>query len=411
MKLFYRLAIAMIALPLLCSAQSNYKPGYIIDLKGDTTKGLVNYQEWSFNPVKFQFKTSTASEVKTITTAQVTHLGINGLEYYDVYSGPISTDETSINGQSARDTSFKVESVFLKVLDKGKNITLYSYADNLKERFFIKEQNAQSATKELVYRIYYRNGRTTTENTFVQQLFEEASKYNVTSEHAINLIEKAEYKSQDLVKISEEINKQADTRNEKRTLNKPIQFFAGLGVNVATFKLTTVQTDLQPTTTSAFPLISAGFDVLTNPNTGKLILRVEFKATENKYKVSYTQLIYPYTPVNHSFTQLQVMVIPQIVYNLYNTDNFKFYISPGMQVSLLSYSNQKYYQINGNTTEPTNPLYSFHNFLVTTSLKTGVKINKRVDLSASYQLPNNISYGAFTTIKLHSIYGSVNYYF
>ena len=38
--------VTLLLLPLLSIAQSNYKSGYVVTLKGDTLRGYINYKEW-----------------------------------------------------------------------------------------------------------------------------------------------------------------------------------------------------------------------------------------------------------------------------------------------------------------------------------------------------------------------------
>ena len=48
MKRIYMLIAVL--LPLLSIAQSNYKPGYVVDIKGDALHGYLDQKEWGHNP-------------------------------------------------------------------------------------------------------------------------------------------------------------------------------------------------------------------------------------------------------------------------------------------------------------------------------------------------------------------------
>lgn len=141
MKFFFNALLAAVLLPTLSFAQSNYKPGYVINLKGDTLKGFINYQEWGANPDAIGFKSSLSDrDSKTLTPSDISYFNITGLDTYQRYSGPISMDATDKDHiGSFRDTTSKVAAVFLRAIQKGNNVALYAYTDGLKSRFFIGE--------------------------------------------------------------------------------------------------------------------------------------------------------------------------------------------------------------------------------------------------------------------------------
>ena len=153
MKHFYQVLLAVMLLPLFSLAQSNYKPGYIVTLKGDTVRGFIDYKEWNLTPTFINFKTAISdNKSRKFTPAEISFFNINGLEAYQRYTGPISmdvTDERRIS--NSRDTSFNTVTVFFKVLQKGANLALYSYSDELKLRLFVVE--GTDAPVELVYRL------------------------------------------------------------------------------------------------------------------------------------------------------------------------------------------------------------------------------------------------------------------
>ncbi|TSD63509.1 hypothetical protein FFF34_018125 [Inquilinus sp. KBS0705] len=87
-----RLLAAMLLLPLLSIAQSNFKPGYVVTLKGDTIQGFFDYRGWDSNPRKVKFKTDLNAAVQELTPANTLYFDINGLEAYQHYEGPITLD-------------------------------------------------------------------------------------------------------------------------------------------------------------------------------------------------------------------------------------------------------------------------------------------------------------------------------
>jgi len=139
MRNLYKAILAVIVLPTLSYAQSNYKPGYVVDLKGDTLKGFIDYREWHSNPNSINFKT-TIDDAKPhqYTLAEVAFFAINKFETYVRYTGPVSMDAIDVGHMAySRDTSMSMVTAFFKVLQKGKNLALYSYTDGLKSVFIL----------------------------------------------------------------------------------------------------------------------------------------------------------------------------------------------------------------------------------------------------------------------------------
>jgi hypothetical protein len=198
MKHFYKLLLPALLLPFFSNAQSNYKPGYVVTAKGDTLKGSVDLREWENNPHNVYFKSQTGA--KNYTAKEISAFGTSNVTY-DRYMGPISTDETNVSRLSTgRDTSYKQDTTFLKVIQRGANVTLFSYVDNLKSRYFIAE-NQNNRPYELIYRIYHtpdRGVETHNENVFVSQLYELAQKYNPASDELRLNIEKSQYNGPEL---------------------------------------------------------------------------------------------------------------------------------------------------------------------------------------------------------------------
>jgi hypothetical protein len=154
-------------------------------------------------------------------------LFVGYLAEYERYEGPISTDYTELEHlHNGRDTSFRLDTVFLKVLQKGKNLVIFSYTDNLKVRYFAVD-NAGGQPKELIYRVYYKSSEENTtngqayENTYKSQLYDAATKAGVLTENLKNYIEKAEYQENDILAIASKINGVSATDPTKNNLSRP----------------------------------------------------------------------------------------------------------------------------------------------------------------------------------------------
>lgn len=241
MKPYYGLFAFLLLMPFYASAQTNYVPGMAVNLSGDTLRGEINYKDWDNNPKTIQFKNAEGKVLK-LGTADIKYFGLitGHLAEYQRYAGPLTMNSIDVNYlRQARDTTVKFDTVFLRVLQKGKNVTLLTLSDNFKTRFFIEETGSTDA-RELLFRVYLSgevsNGsnRTVYENTYQRQLYALAQKFNVANDKLANYIEKSEYREDYMLEIAGKINNvsAADMKKNNPTKSKPINIFFAVGAGV-----------------------------------------------------------------------------------------------------------------------------------------------------------------------------------
>lgn len=418
MKHFLPLLAATLLVPFFSFAQSNYKPGYVVTLKGDTVKGFIDYREWDLNPETIDFKSSLTDKSRAkYGVEELNSFSVTGLESYVRYSGSISTNPTDpYQIQNYRDTSFRVGTVFLKVLEKGDRIALYSYKDELKTRFFIGD-NPSYTPKELIYRTYTdpsydRNlgiakDGTTTEKTYQKQISALALKYNELNENLIVYISKADYIADDLLQIISKINHMTKAEyNKKHYSGSSLNLFAGLAANINTNSPNTSSPYYAAggrSYTSILPAPFFGMNLFANPATKKLQIRLEFSIAPGSYKSMFTDKVYPYLPTEVSFNELALTASPQVVYNFYNADNFKVFAGIGLEFSKFSFSNGYFGTQNHDGSESdlatTNPFF-FSNWDDSFVFKAGIQFTKNFQIFANYQsstLTTRDSYFAMTS--------------
>jgi hypothetical protein len=399
MKKLYALFFAVTLFPFFLKAQNNYKPGYAITVKGDTLRGFIDLREWQIDPRNINFKTSAnANETRILGPSAITFFDVSGLVSYERYIGKLNVDRTSISSMTnGRDTSTITDTLFLRILQKGSKVTLYEYNDKIKNHFFVGD-NADGKPTELVYRIYNDGDKTVTETGYIRQLYALAVKYDVGD--ALKLqIERADYKLLDLEKITAKINN-IDKKDigKTRTLNKGTSFFVGVGLNAST----TTTKDVFPqhtSSTSFFPRVSVGLNVLGNPNVGRFVFRVEAAFTGNKIRSTYN-FSNTANSVNNAtlaIDQYTVSIIPQVVYNFYNADMFKFYGGVGA-----AFSGSKY---NNNTNLGVTDGWTYF------PLKLGIVINKKFDISVAYSLSAGITNSTTYEMAVSSLQTGLSYNF
>jgi hypothetical protein len=401
--------MAIFLLPLFVTAQSNYKPGYVVTLKGDTVRGFIDYQEWDSNPTTISFKSIVSGpQSQRFTINNISFFNVNGLATYKKFTCSISMDETNTAHLSAgRDTSYRNDVVFFKILQKGKNLSLYSYTDGLKTRFYIGEAPGYTPV-ELIYRIYddtgdaaHKEGNTVIENTFLKQLFALANKYNVLDENLSKIFETAEYSQVDLLNIVSKINNISKQEYAKKYAeHSKFNFYVSAALNISSTSSSSVSSYTAGggrAYTSYLPAVSFGIDV-PNLNTGKVELRGEISFAESQFNSSYQLKVSPYVGVKATYDQLGVSIAPQIIYNFYNAENFKIYAGAGVAFIHFIYSNSffgsqnpKVYDNGVGETDPYNFIANNSSYMLT----AGVKINRKFEIFAKYFTPTVTTGGGY----------------
>ncbi len=124
MEIFKLKLVLSLAIPILfffdVKAQSDFKPGYIITLQGDTVNGLINFRGDKANGKGCMFKTATERESVTYTPDQI--------KSYRYIDGKYYVSSISLN------CGFK-EQVFLEYVIKG-SVSIFYYQDEVKDHYF-----------------------------------------------------------------------------------------------------------------------------------------------------------------------------------------------------------------------------------------------------------------------------------
>jgi len=400
MRLLFIVLLAL--LPISIFAQSNYQPGYIVKNSGDTLKGYIDYREWDRTPKTIQFKVNkndkNASEFDPRT---IKVFEISGLEHYVSYSGSISMDKTNFPDlPTGLDTSKALQSIFLKQVTTGKHLSLYQQQDDLKTRFFIAA--ASGPITELSYYQYYLDmqdklnpnhyDNKVNEGTYYKgQLTYYINLYDAGDSRLVNFTERSKFNEGDLKKIIDKING-FGPESAHKTKRKSTRFFIGAGANYTQAEYHTIDyrgiavpgegdnLHVEPVGSSIIsstvsPKLNGGFDFFVNPNVQQLVLRTELTLTYVSAKFS--------TPSNtfYSFNQYTAGIAPQVLFNIYNRDSFKFYIDGGVSFNLSTYTNSKLISLTSNEQETP---YSLETYWASFPLQAGMVFNRKIELAFTY---------------------------
>jgi len=406
----------LLVLPVGSFAQSNFQKGYVLTNTNDTLKGYVNYRERSVNPASLQFKAQQESKMQTFTLKNSAGYGVNGMEKFQRFMVDISMSSRNVSSLSfGPDSSTRRDTVFLRVIQEGENVTLYNYKDNVKSRFYIREKN-ESTPVELVYERYLDPDNKTniiTAGKYGGQLLDLLVKYNAGTTADSEKLRRVRYEEEDLSKIIAMVNKQ-DVVNHSQ--EGRIRFFAGTGVSVSKTAYKG-DNDLNNAAakhkSSVSPILTVGADLFANPAIGKLIYRVELSLMQSKNEISTTTDVPANAALSHTFDQYTAMLVPQLIYNIYNTDPLKIFLGAGFALNFSKYSNNKSSRYNSfrDETTVTENQVTLESFSTSFPLKIGAVLNKRIEFSAIYTPTSTITNYNFYSIGIQRYTIGLNYLF
>jgi len=416
--------------PAILFAQSNFKPGYVVDLKGDTTRGYIDYREWSYSPISINFKITLAEkEAKRLGIGDIAAFELTGLDAYRRYNGPITMDDP-YHANEGRDTSTKAGAFFLEVLQQGPNVTLYSYTDDLKPRFFIQEPGGR--VSELIYRSYLAADETSpgggkkqvVENGYFRQLSIVADKYHLLDGSMQGEIRHADYYKQNLLKIVSRINGVSKARyKEKYDEKTHIDFFVSGAVDLVNIKpYATYAAAGGISASPTVPEISAGINMWADKHTGRIRFLLEGMISGNKYNSIHIYTGSPYVPVRYAYKDTWIAISPQLVYNYYDTKAFKAFAGIGVAFTIHNYSGN--YDIDYQNTKVNNaPLKSdnflnnqggssfFDTFNFPVTFKAGMCFNEKIEIFARYFTPYKVSQDHYLTLNTTNTQIGLSYLF
>ncbi len=375
----------MLLSTLAVQAQSNYRPAEVTDASGHVQAGHINYREWDKNPGSIEFKISLDDKKPVVyTPSMLRSFAITGSEKFSAYRVSISLNATNFPDlPSDVDTTAKTDDVFLKQVATGGRLTLYSYTDAVKTRFYIQEGTAPPA--ELLYQEYYSRDHQQVNkvNSYVRQLNALIIKYP-NNGHLLTLLANTKYSKSDIEHLVNEIN---GSKGEKKPGFKG-RFFVSAAINFSYtgFKGENIFSSM-PASLTYTPKISFGIDKFYNTDIQKFIFRAEVS-------LSYIHPKLEQKDASVSFTQYTATLTPQVILNLYNTQAIKVYLDAGFGLNFSQYTDKAYastfYYSSGFP-------YSMNPIWLNFPVQAGVALNKRVELFALYAMPASYTqYGGFS---------------
>ncbi len=403
--LIFYVAVATFLSISTVNAQSNFKPGYIVTLSGDTTRGFIDYKEWRENPQRISFKANTNDAVKQFTPAEIKAFGADMLDHYHSYSGPITKGAVDLADLSVGiDSTIFTDNVFLRLITSGKNVSLYSYLDKIKLRYFISEGNlAPVELKRYVYLDIKQTDKIREYNYFTQQLSSYAIKFQPNNGSLEDKISRLAYKAKDIEDIIVRLNGGVSGYKIAEESLGGHRFYIGAAVNMvnASFFGTRRSYALEnlfdkgSKSQSVAPTIGGGVDFYFNKNVGKWLLRTEASLTMSKVTAKSTSIYKQY--INDirfedemTVNQVTVGLNPQLLYNILNKKSFKFFVSGGAELGFWSYSNNKYSTRNysNNISDGgTNRALLYRTMTTAVTASAGIELANKFNVYLGYHVP------------------------
>lgn len=399
-------------------AQKNFRDGLIVLNNQDTVKGLIDYREWYKNPVSISFKSSEKTELKRFRVSDISYFEVTGQERYQRFNVRISMDNEAIGNISDKDTSGKVDDVFLKIIQTGKNVTLFSYADELKRRLYIL-QNDETIPVELQNSVYMVDGQVKEEKQYRPLLLNIISRYLPGDGTTISLINDGSYSYGTVEEVCRRINGLTKENNPQQAKSRGsrIRLFAGVGINNGNLKMT--NGNMYAGQTSGpfyFPVVQGGFDFFINPSVRRFYLRGQLQFT--RYKTD-AYILRDFTQYREKyyfwFKQTNVTFLPQLVFNVYNQESFKWFLAAGAGFNFSSYPLNEQKAIRESSTDTdvvinTKYLDPVKKFWMNLCFRSGVSI-KNLEISFLYFPKSAVSGYAGFALNNSSAQLQLNYLF
>jgi hypothetical protein len=308
------------------------------------------------------------------------------------------------------DTTAKRGTVFLKLLQEGKNLSLYTYTDEIKERFYL--LNKKSKEPYELFRALFLAKRSATvvgNFKFRDQLMNELTNNEGVGSYDPLDLNTLRYEEKDLLKVVSAIN---DQKPPKTKVSRA-KFFVGSGLSVTTVSYKgnhVLAKDEAVVTPSYDPMLTAGFDVFLDPAMMRYVLKVGASLYVSKNKIVSTGNSI------HTFDQKSFGLEPQFMYGFYSRERFKVFAGIGAGMFYSTYSNDRAGRVlptalpggeEGFEQEP----IDFNPFNITAMGRVGVVAGKRIEISLGYIIPSALtSYSAYNVQVRRMTFG-INYLF
>ncbi|WP_207429396.1 hypothetical protein [Pedobacter sp. SYSU D00535] len=407
--------VLIIAIPVICFSQANYKNGFIISAKGDTSKGLIDLKEWRTTPQSITFKKEENSKPEKLGLNELQSFSIIGNGSFEKHTVNISLGAIGLADLSTeKDTTSETRTIFLQLIETGKNVSLYKYTDNIKTRFYIQKAGLHANPEELQYRPYLKNREISGAKVFANQLHLLAVSSGADSPRLRAKLETIEYRETEVRNIIQEINGSRENAKHREKTSTS-RFVAGIFSSTASLVYKGDHQLAKDGATHAFahaPGIAFGYDLFENKQVQKMMFRFAGAAcmqrastTENSYNFNTLS----YRTANHDMEYLHISLNPQILYNVYNKPQFKTFFAAGVTAFRNVYLKNE--SVDAYGLKKTNKEMDLRKMGFSYSAAAGIQMWKKIECYVKYtpslELNSNVNY----SMRLRQKWFGINYLF
>jgi hypothetical protein len=397
------------------TAQNKTFTGFYVNPAGDTVRGsFPKYNQSSKNPVKIPFTPNGSSTLMELNPLNCLSVSITNYDEYLSYSGNRLVNPTddilAMENQAyftSRDSVANLQT-FLRLVLQTPRCSIYEVNDNVRINFFY--QLPGQPLQELRLKKYVEENRVRELAEYRQQLNTVFGE-EIERKHMARALEDLAY-SEDA--LSHFIRKLFSVPKSKDTASDFLSgWILGAGVSANSFKVTG---DLSASEaainykTSYAPYVLIGYYVPIQRNFNRYFfypqLRLfNYKNSGEKPTYSFEQRI---------TYQCDLAILPQlnIGANIVNQASFRFFIYGG--VGMTTFINNR--KVDEYFNPSNNTLYSSHEYklaslVVGLNLSSGVTINNKFQILASYNFSPDIDDLAATNSKPSNLQVGVGYKF
>lgn len=209
--------------------------------------------------------------------------------------------------------------------------------------------------------------------------------------------------------------------------NPTTRFFIGAGLTRSKANYTgdhLLAEDGTEVKKSDFPFLNLGMDLFANPATKRLIYRLELSflggsyKSESGWKDDGTRIgDFPeQTKLEHAFNQYTAQLTPQLIFNIYNSNKFKYFVSGGASLNFSVYRKNENIKDRSSFNAWPIPIYTanpidFKSFYFSPRINTGIVLNNKLEVVAGYQPRSAITTYSDYTVGVQRLSLGINFLF
>lgn len=324
------------------SGQREFVPGLVVTNAGDTLHGLIEQREkdQDITPASINFKASEDAEPRTFSVDDISYFSQGGGLSCRRYTVGISMNPVQLRKVMGYEIPPPViKPVFLEIIQEGREVSLFAYRDELKERFYVLDDQ-HDQPQELVYRIIKLGANYQEGFQFRNELSFMANRAGVLDDELKFRIDQCTYTQEPLLAIISVINGLRPPKVKSPSASNGFIVGAGIGfASLKYFKGTEYARNASSSGTVNW-YISMGYDLATNRQVGALIFRWQLIYFRDEFTTTtYDHRFSDKLDITHHFTQNNFGLVSSVLYYALNQPKLRLYFGAGVQFNISTYDN------------------------------------------------------------------------